>query len=65
MINYTRKYTNGVRSWFTNDDDKFHRLDGPAVEWHGGGWEWWINGEEIGCKDNEEFLRLVKLKAFW
>jgi len=26
--------------------------------------EWFLYGEEIICKDNEEFLRIVKLKAF-
>ena len=25
--------------------DKFHRLDGPAREWHNGNKEWWVNGK--------------------
>jgi hypothetical protein len=41
---------------------KLHRLDGPAIEWNGYK-QWWISGNQINCKDNKEFLRIVKMKA--
>jgi hypothetical protein len=40
---------------------KLHRIDGPAIDW-GLLSEWWIDGVQIDCKDNEEFLRIVKMK---
>ncbi len=41
-----------------------HRLDGPASEWYNGNKYWYLNGIQIDCKTNEEFLRLVKLMSF-
>jgi hypothetical protein len=42
---------------------KLHRLDGPAIiHTYINYQEWWVDGEQIHCKDNEEFLRIVKLK---
>ena len=32
----------GTKKWLLNG--KLHRVDGPAVEFAGGGKEWWING---------------------
>jgi hypothetical protein len=48
--------------WYQND--LLHRKDGPAVEYdeYQG---WWYKGEQIDCKTNEEFLRLIKLRLFW
>jgi hypothetical protein len=40
-----------------------HRLDGPAVDWETVT-EWWVNGVRVYCKDNEEFLRVVKIISF-
>ena len=34
----------GIKIWWQND--KYHRLDGPAVEWEDGIEEWFINGIE-------------------
>jgi hypothetical protein len=48
------------KKWFVNG--KLHRLDGPAIDYIGGYKEWYINGIQINCKDNEEFLRIVKMK---
>lgn len=42
-----------------------HRLDGPAVEYVNGYKEWYFEGKLIDCKNQEEFERLLKLKAFW
>ena len=57
------EYLSGTKCWYQNG--KRHRLDGPAVEWFDGGKQWYLDGEQVICKTNEEFLRLVKLKAFW
>ncbi len=43
-------------------DDLFHREDGPAIEGAGVFKHWFLNGEEIYCKDNEEFLKIVKYR---
>ena len=41
-----------------------HRLDGPAIQCEDGYNNWYINGNHIKCRTNEQFLRLMKLKAF-
>jgi len=35
----------GTKYWSLND--KFHREDGPAIEWTDGEKEWWFNGKEV------------------
>ena len=57
------EHTNGYKAWYIND--KLHREDGPAVEYASGTKEWYINNERIDCKTQEQFERLMKLKAFW
>lgn len=54
---------NGYKSWRIND--RFHREDGPAVERANGTKAWYYHGKYIDCSSQEEFLRLLKLKAFW
>lgn len=54
---------NGTKYWIING--KSHREDGPAIVYASGGKSWYLNDELIDCKDNEEFLRVVKMKAFW
>jgi hypothetical protein len=49
----------GNSIWCING--KLHRVDGPAIEWNDGTKEWYINGQTIACKDNEEFLRIIKI----
>ena len=61
MLNGLIEY-DGEKVWYLNGE--LHREDGPAIEMLDGIKEWWLYGEEINCKDNEEFLRIVKLKAF-
>jgi hypothetical protein len=34
----------GNKFW-KNRKEKIHRIDGPAVEWIGGGMAWYVNGE--------------------
>jgi hypothetical protein len=52
-LNYKAHYHEGL----------LHRKDGPAVEWAGQEW-WWWHGEKIVCSSQEEFERMIKLKAF-
>lgn len=57
------EYINGTKFWY--QEGKFHRDDGPAVEFYDGTKEWWYHGKRIRCSTNQEFQRLLKLKAFW
>jgi hypothetical protein len=52
-------YTCGHRAYY--QDNRLHRLDGPAIDFTYKK-EWFINGQKIDCQNNEEFLRIVKLK---
>ena len=54
--------SNRTKHWFING--LRHREDGPAIEWIDGYKQWWLNGKYIACFSNEEFLRIVKMKAF-
>ena len=54
---------NGSKWWYRNY--QLHRDDGPAVEYAHGNKLWYFRGKLIICKTNEEFLQLMKLKAFW
>jgi len=56
------EYSTGNKKWYING--LLHRVDGPAVE-HDGTKYWYLNGEEIKCSTQEEFERLLRLKAFW
>jgi hypothetical protein len=39
-----------------------HRIDGPVFEGLGGYKVWFLDGERMDCKSNEEFLKIVKYK---
>jgi hypothetical protein len=54
-------YANGDKFWFLNGN--LHREDGPAIEYTNGDKEWWLNNQH--CPTEEQFLQLLKLKAFW
>jgi hypothetical protein len=58
--------------WWKNKDGKFHRLDGPAIEFTDGYKNWYVNGilhredgpaviDHIG--ENEWYLRGVRYKS--
>ena len=53
---------NGDKGWYINNS--FHREDGPAIEYADGSKVWYYHGKWIDCKDNQEFLRMIKLMAF-
>ena len=42
---------NGDREWWLNG--RYHREDGPAIEWANGTKKWYLNGEEL---TEEEFI---------
>jgi hypothetical protein len=57
------QYADGTKFWYWRG--KAHREDGPACEYASGTKYWFYHGQLINCQSNEEFLRMVKLKAFW
>ncbi len=59
------EYADGEKYWWING--KLHREDGPAIEGleSPNMSEWWFNNIKINCETNEEFLRLIKLKAYF
>lgn len=56
------EYANGDCEWWLYD--LRHRLDGPAVDWNDNK-QWFYMDKRINCNSQEEFERLLKLKAFW
>ena len=56
------EYANGDKRWYVNG--LLHREDGPAIELFYGFKSWYYKGKHISCKDNQEFLRIVKLMVF-
>ncbi|CAB4196751.1 hypothetical protein UFOVP1290_271 [uncultured Caudovirales phage] len=57
------EYPDGTKEWWL--EGKLHREDGPAVEYPDGTKEWYLNYKNIKCHSQEEFEKLMKLKAFW
>lgn len=55
--------SNGDKSWYQNG--LLHREDGPAQIYENGSKLWAINGKYLDCKTQEQFEKLMKLKAFW
>jgi len=53
----------GTKRWTLNG--QYHREDGPAVEYANGFKYWYYHGKCIDCSSQEEFERLIKLKALW
>ena len=56
-------HADGWMGWWLNG--QHHREDGPAAIWPNGFQEWWYKGKRLSCQSQEEFERLLKLKAFW
>ena len=55
--------TNGYCCWYLNG--KVHREDGPAIIYARFSKAWYWHGNKINCSSQEEFERILKLKAFW
>tara|TARA_R110000868_G_scaffold75946_6_gene218829 strand:+ start:8951 stop:9280 length:330 start_codon:yes stop_codon:yes gene_type:complete len=56
------KNYNGDEYWCING--LLHREDGPACEWANGSKFWYYQDKAIFCKNNKEFLRMIKLLVF-
>jgi len=54
---------NGLKFWYLKG--KLHREDGPALEYFNGDKAWYYQGQKIECSSQQEFERLIKLRAFW
>jgi hypothetical protein len=55
----------GYKAWYHPITRRWHRTNGPARIWKDGREEWYLYGEYIDCKTQEEFEKLMRLKAFW
>ena len=56
--------TSGIKKWYKMG--LLHREDGPAIETNMEKYnEYWYNGKKIECNSTEEFVKLLKFKAFW
>jgi hypothetical protein len=53
----------GTKIWFRGN--RFHNMSGPARIFADGTKFWYIDGERIDVSSQEEFERLLELKAFW
>jgi len=61
-IRKERFYVLGITLYY-DEEHKLHRLDGPADEsasYSG----WYYHGEQFDCSTQQEFERILKLKAF-
>jgi hypothetical protein len=58
-----RQYPDGLVIYYRGR--VIHREDGPAVIEANGNKEWFFNGVHIPCTNQNQFERLLKLKAFW
>jgi hypothetical protein len=54
------EYANGDKFWYYHG--QWHREDGPAAEYANGNKAWHLKGKQY---TEEEYWRLVKLKALW
>lgn len=57
------EYVSGTKMWYQHG--KEHREDGAAIEYGFGERYWFLYGKEQPCRTQEEFERLMSLKAFW
>ena len=63
------EWADGGKQWYING--KLHREDGPAVERtfgyriKGRANDWYWNGKFIFCNSQQEFEKLLSLRAFW
>ena len=57
------EFINGYKSWYV--EGKYHRIDGPAIEYSSGAKEYYYLGKYINCNSDEEYFKLLKLRAFW
>ena len=53
----------GSEEWYL--EGKLHREDGPAIKLSNGYKIYYYLDKRIKCKSDEEYFKLLKLKAFW
>jgi hypothetical protein len=53
----------GHKEWLVHN--MLHREDGPAIILPDGNKEWYLHGKKINCSTQEQFERLMRLRAFW
>lgn len=53
----------GLKYWYK--EGLLHRLDGPAIDRNDESKEYYYEGKFIIASSDEEYKRLLKLKAFW
>ncbi len=46
-------------------DGEFHREDGPAIEGFNGEKYWYYYGKQIDCITQEQFIKIINMRAFW
>ena len=56
------EYIDGDTFWYQHG--LLHRLDGPAMEYDTTK-SWYYKGRKIFCSSQQEFEKILKLKAFW
>ena len=62
MIEYTVKvYVDGSKAWYL--DGKYHREDGPAIEYADGHKEWYLNGKRH--REDGPALEWANGDKFW
>lgn len=62
MKNYTKKDITKYRTVYRNDENQFHRLDGPAIEWIDGTKFWYINGKYYTEQEFQQYLKMQEAK---
>ena len=65
MNNYIKIDSHGNKVWYKNG--KYHREDGPAIEYATGDKEWWLNNKYYGYNNdftNESWKRFIKTLIF-
>ena len=50
----------GYRAWYK--DGLRHREDGPAIEYTGGGGEWYLHGKQLSEEEFNEHLKKLEIK---
>ncbi len=63
MINGLQIDNAGDKRYYKNS--KLHRIGSPAIELASGTKIWYYEDKRIFCNSQEEFEKLLKLKAFW
>lgn len=66
VIRKTVYTQNSVYTFYYDENSRWHSIDGPArfndteqIK------QWYYHGKRIFCNTQEEFEKLLKLKAFW